>query len=501
MNNTQPIIKLEKITKSFSGNVVLNNIDFDLYPGEVHCLVGENGSGKSTMIKIISGAYQADSGKITYLGKTYVHLTPRWAKENGINTIYQEIDLVPSLNVAQNISLGSETINRWGNIDRNFIVKKSKDILDDMGMEIDLTIPVGNQKIAHQQMVGIAKALWLKSRVIILDEPTAVFARSEINSLFEIIRRLKKQGIAILYISHHLEEVFEIGNRVTVLRDGNLVRSGKIDEFDKSSLVKAMVGREIDLSRKKGRACVNSNELFRVEKLIRKDVIKDISFSINCGEIVGVAGLVGAGRTEMARCLVGVDHIDGGNFFLRGKKVRINSPNQALKMGIGMMPESRKEEGLVLERMMGENIAFSLVEKINKMGFVPWSKVKIRVKELISSINIRPSNPLIQVQFMSGGNQQKVVLAKLMAARCNLLIMDEPTRGVDVGARSTIYKLMQQLKADGKGILMISSDMPEILTQADRILIMAKGKIVGELSCKEATEEKILSYAFQLNRK
>jgi ribose transport system ATP-binding protein len=498
VSDQQPVLHLEQITKAFSGVVVLNNVSIDLFPGEVHCLVGENGAGKSTLIKIISGAYQAEHGTITYVGETHRHLSPRWARENGINTIYQEIDLVPSLTAAENISLGNEPLRRGGGIDWEAVRQKARDIFADMGLQIDLDIPIGRMKVAHQQMVAIAKALSLQSKVIILDEPTAVFTRSEIDLLFRIIGRLKAQGKAILYISHHMDEIFEIGDRVTVLRDGNLIRTGEIGEFDKDMLVKAMVGRSIDFSKCNGTEENSGEELFRVEGLHRNGVVSGIDFCVHAGEIVGVAGLVGAGRTEMARCLIGADRPDSGTIFMHGKPVKTTSPKAALDLKIGMLPESRKEEGLVLVRPMGENIAYSMVEKINTAGVVPWSRIRKTIKSSITDLDIRPSRANIQARYMSGGNQQKVVLAKLLAAQCDFMIFDEPTRGVDVGARSAIYELMQKLKAEGKGILMISSDLPEILTQADRILVMAKGKIVGELSCKDATEEKVLSIALQL---
>lgn len=497
MTNPAPVINLKDISKSFSGVCVLHNVSMDIHAGEVHCLLGENGAGKSTLIKIISGAYKADQGTMTYQGKAIHHLTPKWARENGINTIYQEIDLVPALSAAENISLGNEPVKAGGNINRNAVRQRAKQILDEMGVNIDVNIPVGRLKVAHQQMVAIAKALSLNSKVIILDEPTAVFTASEIELLFKIINQLKSQGMAILYISHHLDEIFRIGDRITVLRDGNLIRTGLVGEFDKSSLVKAMVGRDIDLSGRNG-AQSSGEEMLRVEGLKRNGVVENISFSVRKGEIVGVAGLVGAGRTEMARLLVGADSPDGGVIYYKGKPRKIKSPKKALDLGIGMVPENRKVEGIVPVRSMAENIAYSIVEKSSKLTIVPWKNIKVIVKNIISNMEVRPSKPNIQVRYLSGGNQQKVVLGKWLAAKCDLLILDEPTRGVDVGARTEIYKLMQELKKEGKAILMVSSDLTEILTQADRILIMARGQIAGELSCDEASEEGILSLALQL---
>lgn len=493
----QPVLQLRGICKSFSGIQVLNDVNLDLFPGEVHCLVGENGAGKSTLIKIISGAYHPDQGSILYHQQSLKNITPRWARENGINTIYQEIDLIPTLSAAENISLGNEPLTHYGNIDWKAVRARANEILERMGAPIDINIPVGKLKVAYQQMVAIAKALSLNSQVLILDEPTAVFTSSEIELLFRIIQNLKSQGIALLYISHHLDEIFQIGDRVTVLRDGNLVRSGCIANFDKNTLVKAMVGREIDFSSRNGASC-STAELLRVEGLSRSGVADEISFVLHHGEILGVAGLVGAGRTEMARLIVGADPKDRGEIYLSGKKVNITSPKKALELGVGMLPESRKEEGLVSVRTMSENMAYSAVAKNARFGMVSWGKIRHAVSTLISALEIHPSNPNTQVQFMSGGNQQKVVLARLLAAQCNVLLLDEPTRGVDVGARMEIYKLMQQLKKEGKAILMISSDLPEILTQADRILVMAKGRIACDLPPSEATEEKVLSIALQL---
>jgi ABC-type sugar transport system ATPase subunit len=493
-----PVLSIKEVSKSFSGVQVLKDIHLDLYPGEVHCLIGENGAGKSTLIKIISGAYQPDGGLITYQGSTLKNVSPRWARENGINTIYQEIDLIPSLSVAENISLGNEPLKKNGDIDWIASKRKAKNILEDMGeAPIDVNAAVGSLKVAYQQMVAIAKALSLNSKLLILDEPTAVFSSSEVDLLFAIIERLKAQGIAILYISHHLDEIFRIGNRVTILRDGNLVRTGLISEFNKAQLVKAMVGRDIDFSIRNGQKS-SSEEVLRVESLNRKGTINNVSLTLHKGEIVGVAGLVGAGRTEMARLIVGADSPDSGEIYLHGRQVKVGSPTHALSLGIGMLPESRKEEGLVLVRSVAENTGYSLVARRERFGFVSWGEIHEEVYKILKAIEIRPAKPNLQVYLMSGGNQQKVVLGKMLTANCDVIILDEPTRGVDVGARMEIYKVMYELKKRGKAILMISSDLPEILTQSDRILVMAKGSIVGELSAAEATEEKVLGMALQL---
>lgn len=492
-----PILILKNINKSFSGVPVLHNISLDAYPGEVHCIVGENGAGKSTLIKIISGAYTRDSGEVAYQGQTLHEISPLWARENGINTIYQEVDLIPSLTAAENIFLGNEPCTRWGTINWPAIRAQARHILDSMGAKVMMDVPIGRLKIAQQQMVAIAKALSQKSRVIILDEPTAVFTRSEIETLFEIIQRLKEQDIAVLYISHHLDEIFEIGDRVTVLRDGNLIRSDRVGDIDKLSLVKAMVGREIDFLQRNGEASLGE-EVFRVEGLAAPGAEAEVSFTLHRGEIVGIAGLVGAGRTEMARMLIGAVPVGRGSITVFGKECHIRSPKHALDLKIGMVPENRKQEGLVAMRSMAENSAYSLVESTARFGIVSWPKTRETVHTILRNINVRPATPQMQVRYLSGGNQQKVVLAKWLAARSDILILDEPTRGVDVGARAEIYKLIQQLKSEGKAILMISSDMTEILTQSDRILVMADGRIAGELPGREATEEQVISLALQL---
>ena len=492
------ILSLRHISKSFSGIQVLNDIDVDFLAGEVHCILGENGAGKSTLIKIISGAYSADSGEIEYLGEKILNHSPQWARDRGINTIYQEIDTVDNLSAAENVFLGNEILSKSGNINRNEMNRRAKEILNGIGVDFDVTCPVHALKLAQRQMVAIAKALSLNTKLIIFDEPTAVFTSTEVKILFNTIRTLREQGKAILYISHHLEEIFEIGDKITILRDGNHVKTGMAAEFTKETLVNLMVGRNIDLS-KRNFAASAGHEVLRVEKLNRPGAVCDVSFALCEGEILGVAGLVGAGRSEMARLIVGLDPCASGKIFYKGAEVRIKSPQAAIRMGVAMLPEDRKNQGLVLVRSVGENIAYGKIGKESRT-FVNWSKVKDSKKQLIKQVGVRPPNENMQVTYLSGGNQQKVVLGRLLGAACDLLILDEPTRGVDVGAREEIYALIQQLKREKKAILMISSDLTEILSQSDRILVMAKGKLMSELSAAEATEAKILASALQVGR-
>ena len=494
-----PLLELKGVNKAFSGVQVLYDVSLDLKPGEVHCLVGENGAGKSTLIKIISGAYRCDTGDITFLGQHFTHLNPRWALGHGISTIYQEIDIVPVLSVPENIFLGNEPRRRNGNIDRAALKARAKTLLEDIGVSLPLNVPVGGLKIAHQQMVAIAKALSLDSRVLILDEPTAVFTAAEIEMLFRIIRKLKQQGLGLIYISHHLDEIFKIGDRITVLRDGRVTRMGRVREFDKDSLIQAMVGRPLDFSRR-GQDDRSGAEILRVENLNRKGVYSGVNLTLRQGEIVGVAGLVGSGRSEMARGIFGADPISSGQVWLRGRRIRIRSPRQALAYGIGMLPENRKEEGLIQVRPLAENASYSAVQATSRFGVVPWARLRGLVRKIIKDVEVRFPSLNSEVRYLSGGNQQKVVIAKWLAARSEVLILDEPTRGVDVGAREEIYKLMQTFKKEGKAILMISSDLPEILTQSDRILVMAKGRIVGEIPHREATEQKVLSLALEAGK-
>ncbi len=493
----KPILMLRGINKSFSGVPVLQDVWLDLYAGEVHCLLGENGAGKSTLIKIISGSYLSDSGEILYQGEKLTNMNPRMVIDKGIHTIYQEIDLVPILSASENVSLGNEPLTKTGNLDQMNMRLRAQEVFDEMGVGIDVNKPVGELKVAQQQMVAIAKALSMDSKIIILDEPTAVFTSNEIDVLFELINKLKKRGTAILYISHHLDEIFRIGDRITVLRDGKRVQGGLVNEFDKNSLVKAMIGREINFMDLRT-IMQTGEEALKIEHVRRNGAVNDVSLTLHKHEIIGVAGLVGAGRTELGRLIIGIDKMDAGDIYVNGKKENITSPEKALKLGVGMLPESRKEEGIVPVRSMGENFSYSMVVGSAKFGLVAWKKVRDVVKQMIQNLEVRPDNPNIMIKNMSGGNQQKVVLGKLLAAKSNVLILDEPTRGVDVGARTEIYKLIQSIKKEGKAILMISSDLTEILSQSDRILVMAKGEIVGEFSAEEATEELILSCALQL---
>jgi ABC-type sugar transport system, ATPase component len=493
----ETVLCLTDISKSFSLVKVLNKVSLSLYPGEVHCLMGENGAGKSTLIKIISGAYKADEGVITYQGQKLVDVGMRWAREAGINTIYQEIDLVPHLSAEENILLGNEFCEKLGNISRKKARIRAMELFDKLGVEIPLGVPVGNLRLVQQQMVSIAKALHMNSKVIILDEPTSVFTSKEVKILFRIIEELKAEGIAILYISHHMEEIFTIGDRITVLRDGELIRTGELNTFTKESLIQAMVGRNIEFTREE-KVSTKGEVLLKVKDLVAGNMVKGVSFELHKGELLGFGGLVGAGRTETMRAIVGIDRIDSGEVFVKNEKKHIRSPRQALQAGLGILPESRAEEGIVGERAIKDNITYSYIEKQYKSVLVNWKETKNKAKEMIRKMTIRPETPKKQIRYLSGGNQQKVVLGKILAAKCDIIILDEPTRGVDVGARTEIYAIIKQMLAEGKAVIMVSSDMTELLTQSDRIIVMSKGRIVGEMDGAEATEEKVLVEALKV---
>ena len=495
MTANQPILQLKGIGKSFSGVKVLDDIELDLFPGEVHCLVGENGAGKSTLIKIISGAYQADSGSFYLSGEEITDVTPANMLNRGVTTIYQEIDVIPVLTVSENISLGQEPLSKTGSIDRDKMDRIALESLKQIGAEhIDIHLPMGKLKVAHQQMAVIAKALHHHSKIIIFDEPSAVFSAREVDLLYRIVRGLKEKGIAIIYISHHFDEIFAIGDRVTVLKDGRLSARGMLRDYTHDSLITAMVGRDIDLSYRDS-AVVSGNVALKIQNFSLPGVFKEINLEVHQGEIVGIAGLVGSGRTELLQAILGIEKGATGKITLNGKAIKISSPKEALQKKIGILPENRKDEGLVLMRSVEENGAISSIVTESRFGIPPWKKIKQRVHEILSSLSVKFSHIHTEIRFLSGGNQQKVVFAKLLAAGCDILVLDEPTRGVDVGARTEIYQEMQNLRRQRKAILMVSSDLTEILSQSDRIMVMAKGCLAGELSHSEATEEKILALA------
>ena len=489
-----PVLEMRQIRKTFPGVVALDGVDFELHKGEVHILLGENGAGKSTLIKILSGAYQKNGGQIFLNGREINIRNPKHAQELGIASIYQELALVPHLSAAENIFLGREPARPPGIIDNKRLFKAAQILLDDLGLDIPLRAPTKDLGVAQQQMVEVAKALSLDAKILIMDEPTSALTEHEIKTLFAVIRRLKEKSVSIVYISHRLEELFEIGDRVTILRDGKYVGTHDVAGVTRPELVRMMVNRELreQFPKQKSR---KGDEILRVEGLTRKGIFKNISFSLHAGEVLGVAGLLGSGRTELARAVFGADRIDSGKVYVKGHLQHIQSPRGAIRLGIGLLTEDRKTQGLILSLSVKENICLPNLDHFSKMGIVNSRKEDRAVKPVVQELRIKTPDLNQKAMYLSGGNQQKVVMSKWLLSRADILLFDEPTRGIDVGSKMEIYQWMNRLTAEGAAIVMISSELSEILGMSDRILVMHQGQIVKEFSREEATQEKILHYA------
>jgi len=486
-----PILQMQAISKSFPGVRALEDVSFEVLPGEVHALMGENGAGKSTLMKILAGAYAADSGSISIDGSPVEISSPHDAYRHGINIIYQEFNLVPQLTVAENIFLGREPsvgLKGWLNASR--MTADAKALMDELGVDIDVRTLVGKLPVAMQQMVEIAKATSRKSRIIAMDEPSATLTDHELENLYRLIRKLKESGVSIIYISHRMDEVFSICDRITVLRDGKTIGTRPTGEVTPEELIRMMVGRTLEDNFPKVVAPVGETVL-EVSVLTRKGAIENISLTVRSGEVVALAGLVGSGRTEVARCIFGADPYDSGTIRLHGKPLLAHGPKDAIASGIGLVTEDRKGQGLLLDLSVRENASLAALPSLSRLGFVDRPRERNAAQNYVQTLGIRTPSLEQRVKNLSGGNQQKVVLSKWLLTGSKLLILDEPTRGIDVGAKVEIYQLMNKLAAEGIGILLISSELPEVLGMADRILVMREGRIVGELARAEATQEKI----------
>ncbi len=493
--NDNSVLKMQGIGKVFPGVTALDDVDFELLEGEVHILLGENGAGKSTLVKIISGAYQKSSGKIFLSGEEIEVKDPKHAQNLGIGIIYQELNLIPSLTVAENIFLGREFLLMPGVIDQKQMNLAAREILDSLGVNINPESPVGTLGIAQQQMIEVAKALSLHAKILIMDEPTSALSENEINELFATINRLKESGVSVIYISHRLEELFEIGDRVTVLRDGRYVATHNISDIEKSDLIRMMVDRELSEQYPKEKAEIGE-EVLRVENLSVDHLLHDINFNLHKGEILGIAGLLGSGRTELARALFGLETIrSGGKIFIENQLCKINSPRKAINKKIGFLTEDRKGQGLVLTLSLKDNICLPSEDRFSKFGFIDEGKEIRTANKYVKELMIKTPGLDQKALYLSGGNQQKLVISKWLCSEADILIFDEPTRGIDVGSKVEIYQLMNALTAKGAAIIMISSDLPEVLGMSDRILVMHEGQISGEYSASEATQEKILHSA------
>ncbi len=488
----EKILVLKNIKKAYPGVLALDDVSIEFKKGEVHAIVGENGAGKSTLIKIIAGAVKPDSGEIILDGKTFYKTTPQEAISNGISVIYQEFNLFDSLSAAENIFVGEKPGH--GNL-VNFkrLNAVASDIFARFNVNFRPDIPVKELSPGQKQIVEISKAIHKEAKIIIMDEPTAPLSIAEVEKLFEIIRELKQSGVTIIYISHRLDEIFTIADRVSVMRDGKYIATNMVSATTRKELISLMVGRELKTSYP-GPQVMPSDKALEVINVTGNGV-HNISLSVRKGEILGMAGLVGAGRTELMRIIYGAEKLESGEILVGGKLARINSPAKALKLGIGLIPEDRKQQGAFLTMSIAWNICISNIKRISKYGVVNRKMEQELSKTYYDLLNIKAPSMEQQVSNLSGGNQQKVVLAKVLAARTDVLIFDEPTRGIDVGAREEIYHLMRRLSDEGKAIIMVSSDMEELLGMSDRILVMAEGRITGEIAKSEFNQQHILELA------
>lgn len=494
------IVSMNNISKSFPGVKALDHVKFELRSGEVMALLGENGAGKSTLMKILSGVYTRDEGTMEIFGKSYDDLTPKQAQEAGVAIIHQELNMCRHLTVTENMFLGRE-VKGGLSLNNAKMRKEAKKVLDDLRIDISPDQIVGDLPVSKQQMVEIAKALSINARILIMDEPTSSLTAKEIDDLFRIIRKLRDEGRGIVYISHRLEELSHIVDRVTIMRDGQYITDGNFKDMDMDYIIKNMVGREI--KEKFPRVeCRKGKKVFEVKNLNAGKMVRDINFSLYEGEIVGFAGLMGAGRTETTRAIFGVDPKDSGEFYVDGKKIEVNCPMDAIRNGVVLAPEDRKKDGLCTKLSIRQNLALPNLDLVcNKIGVINSRKEDALCEKVVKDLRIKTPNVEIDSGNLSGGNQQKVVVGKWLARDSRVVIFDEPTRGIDVGAKVEIYNLMNELKKQGIAVMFVSSEMPEVMGIADRIIVMCDGRITGEVSAREATQDEILTMATSFENK
>jgi ribose transport system ATP-binding protein len=497
VETNQLLVQMQGIVKRFPGVVALAGVDFDLQPGEVHVLLGENGAGKSTLIKILAGVYSKDEGRIFIQGQEVQDLTPKQAQAMGIRVIYQEFNQMPFVSVAENLFLGREPLRdeKLRLIDWKKVYTESDEILKRLDCPVSPRRIVRDLSVAERQMVEIAKALSVDSRIIVMDEPTSALSLHEIEKLFQIIHLLKQKGVGIIYISHRLEEINRVGDRVTVLRDGRSVGIRKVGETNIDELIKMMVGRELKAKYPWEKREIQEEVVLRVKNFTSYGKFEKINFSLRRGEILSISGLVGAGRTELARAIMGLDPIDEGTVEIFGEEIRPKSPRSMIRRGLGVLPEDRKGQGITLVLPLIQNITIVALRRILRRFFLNMGLERKLAGEYVRKLNIITPSLKTQVMYLSGGNQQKVVLAKWLFSQAKVLIFDEPTRGIDVGSKFEVHQIMMNLVKEGNSIIMISSELPEILGMSDRILVMREGRLTAELKREEATQEKILRYA------
>ncbi|MBA2174822.1 sugar ABC transporter ATP-binding protein [Halobacillus locisalis] len=491
-----PLVKLTNIDKAFLGNRVLKKVNFEVLPGEVHALMGENGAGKSTLVKVLTGIHERDGGEIEVRGEPKTYSNPKEAEKDGIVVIHQELNIIPHLTVTENMFLGNDiTVGRTGILRKKQMYQQTVENLKRLGVtNIDPNEQAGNLSVGKQQMIEIARAISTNAEMIIMDEPTAALTEREIESLFNVVESLRKQNVSIVYISHRMEEIFKICDRITVLRDGEYVGTENIPDTNFEAIVKMMVGRELG-ERFPKRTSAIGDKIFEVQGLTRDGWFEDIDFNVKQGEILGVSGLMGAGRTEIMETIFGSVKKKRGNIMLDGQTLSIKHPQDALRAGIGFITEDRKDEGLVLHLSIRENIALTNLKAVSDKGVISAKKEREMVDQLIERLYVRTTGREQEVKSLSGGNQQKVVIAKWLGIQPRVLILDEPTRGVDVGAKKEIYNIMNELTEKGVAIIMVSSELPEILEVSDRIMVIHEGKVARILDAKEADQEKIMQAA------
>ena len=496
---TPPLVELRHIRKAFAGVQALDDCHFTLLPGEVHALMGENGAGKSTLMKVLADVYQPDAGQILLDGRPVTLPSPRAAQAFGLGIIHQELNLMNHLSAAQNIFIGREPRGKFGLLlDETALNAQAQALFDRMHLPLDPRTPVGELTVARQQMVEIAKALSFESRVLIMDEPTAALNNAEIAELFRLIRQLQARGVGIVYISHKMDELQQISQRVTVMRDGHTIATLPTAGTAMATIIGLMVGRQIDDSRPAVPDTRDQPVALQVQGLSRGKAVRGVSFTLRRGEILGLAGLMGAGRTELARLVFGADRRDAGRVLVHGRPVDIRSPSDAVAQGIGYLSEDRKHFGLATGLDVQTNIVLAHLRRFaNRASWLDDGAVRRTAQDYVEQLDIRTPSITQAVRLLSGGNQQKIVIAKWLLRDCDILFFDEPTRGIDIGAKNEIYKLLQALAAQGKAIVMISSELPEVLRLSHRILVMCEGRLTGELSAAEATQEKIMQLATQ----
>lgn len=490
------VLEMHGISKAFSGIEILHNVDLDVRQGEVHVLLGENGAGKSTLMNILSGVYPCDGGQVRWHGQPVRFRAPREAQQAGISTIYQESNLVPHLSVAENVFLGHEPVWIAGLpfINQRRLHKQTNDILNRLGLGIDTHTPASSLSAAERRLVEIAKALHLSADLIVMDEPTASLSPAEAETLFRVVRALTAQGVAVVYISHRLEEIASIGDRATVLRDGKVVATVSLPDTSEDELIRLMLGRDLD-DKFPGRQAAIGSEVLRVDQLTRYGVFEDISFVLHAGEIVGITGLMGAGCTSLVRAIFGLDALDEGSVYVEGEMASIDSPQTAIALGLGLLTENREEQGLILDMSISENITLSVLQRDWPNLLIDHGAEQDIAEEYIHRLNISPPAPEHIARFLSSGMRQKVILSRWLATEARVLIFDQPTRGVDVGGKMEIYRFMADLAERGVTILIVSPELPEVLGMCDRILVLREGMLAASLQSNIATAESVLAYA------